>query len=461
VWELQAAFETTAIEPFLITPTDLKRIWTAIELGFVHSDGDATQPAPHTKPTESIDTEIPASLEVEDSRIVGLLDAILLDAVAERASDIHLERYPSDSRLRFRIDGSLRDVDRYHFVDEDFAALVNVIKITAGLDIAERRMPQGGRIRRRLHSQTYDLRVQTQPTLFHESLVIRILPQDRRPPSIEDLGFQPSAADRYRRLLRDPQGLILIVGATGSGKSTTIYAGLQMLAKDTSRKVITIEDPIEFFLPGIQQTQVNAAVGYRFAEAIRSFLRQDPDVVLVGEVRDSETALEAIRAAQTGHLVLATLHCNDTVDAVQRLTDLGMSANSIASELTAVIAQRLARRICTHCREATLPDVDILAELYPHGAPADFQCFEGRGCDRCRGSGAYGRIAVVEFLQVGPDIRRAIANQVVVDDLRILAAKSDMQSLRDSAIELVKAGVIQLSELYDILSAEQMRPLEL
>ncbi|MCB1185454.1 Flp pilus assembly complex ATPase component TadA, partial [bacterium] len=189
--------------------------------------------------------------------------------------------------------------------------------------------------------QMLDLRVQTQPTLYSESVVIRILPQDRRAPTIEELGFEPQVADRYRRLLQDPQGLILVVGATGSGKSTTLYAGLQLLAKDTSRKVITIEDPIEFSLDGVQQTQVNAAVGFRFAEAVRAFVRQDPDVILVGEVRDAETALEAIRAAQTGHLVLATLHSNDTVDAVQRLTDLGMNANSIANELTAVIAQRL------------------------------------------------------------------------------------------------------------------------
>ena len=183
-------------------------------------------------------------------------------------------------------------------------------------------------------------------------------------------------------------------------------------------------------------------------------------MILIGEVRDSETALEAIRAAQTGHLVLATLHCNDGVDAVQRLADLDMSANSIASELTAVIAQRLARRICEGCREPTLPDGSIMAELYPDGAPADFQCFEGRGCDRCRGTGTFGRIAVVEFMQVGPEIRRAIARQVVVDDLRVLAAQGDMQTLRDSALELVRKGTIPLSELYDVLSAEQMRPAE-
>ena len=457
VWELQAAFERSEIAASLITPTDLHRIWTAIELGFVQNP-DQQLPAPVGSHREAHVVSEEPSIDVEDSRTGGLFDAILLDAVAERASDIHLERYQTGTRLRFRVDGSLRDVDRYQFVDEQFVALINVVKISSGLDIAERRMPQGGRIRRKVHNHSYDLRVQTQPTLFSESMVIRILPQDRRPPSIEELGFQPEAADKYRRLLRDPQGLMLVVGATGSGKSTTIYAGLQMLAKDTSRKVITIEDPIEFCLHDIQQTQVNAAVGYRFAEAVRSFLRQDPDVILVGEIRDSETALEAIRAAQTGHLVLATMHCNDGVDAVQRLADLGMSANSIASELTAVIAQRLARRICSSCRQPALPDAKILAELFPAGTPSDFRCFEGRGCDRCRSTGTFGRVAVVEFLHVGPEIRRAIANQVVIDDLRVLAANSGMQTLRDSVIELVRTGVIPLGEVYDVLSAEQMAP---
>lgn len=456
-WELHSIFEHTEIVAELVTPTDLTRIWTAIDLGFVQSAAD--QRASNALPVAAAPLEELKDLGVEESRAVGMFDAILLDAITERTSDIHLERYQTDARLRFRVDGSLRDVDRYKLTNEDFVALLNVVKIAADLDIAERRLPQGGRIRRHFGGKAYDLRVQTQPTLFSESVVIRILPQDRRPPSIEELGFQADAADSYRRLLSDPQGLILVVGATGSGKSTTLYAGLQLLAKDTSRKVLTIEDPIEFSLAGIQQTQVNAAVGFRFADAVRSFVRQDPDVILVGEIRDQETALEAIRAAQTGHLVLATLHCNDSVDAVQRLSDLGMSRNSIASELTAVISQRLARRICTGCRTPSLPDSALVADLFPHGAPSDFKCFEGSGCDRCRGAGTYGRVAVVEFLRVDATIRRAIASGSATDDLRELAARSDMRTLRDSAIELVNNGVIPLKDLYDVLSEEQMRGL--
>ena len=451
VWELRAVFDGVDVVAELTTPTDVHRVWTAIELGF--ADRRARASAPDAAPPEE------AAPPVQDSRAVGLFDAILLDAVGERASDVHLESYQDGSRLRFRVDGSLRDVGRYQLTDEDYTALLNVVKIAANLDIAERRAPQGGRVRRKVGSETLDLRVQTQPTLCHESVVIRILPRDRRPPTIEELGFGKVVAEQYRRLLHDPQGLVLVVGATGSGKSTTLYAGLQLLARDTSRKVITIEDPIEYSLSGVQQTQVNAAVGYRFADAVRAFVRQDPDVIMVGEVRDAETALEAIRAAQTGHLVLATMHCNDSVDAVQRLVDLGMQPNSIASELTAVLAQRLARRICSACRQPATPDPELLAELFAKGPPQGFRCFTGKGCDRCGGTGMRGRVVVVELLPVDAEIRRAVGRSVVLDDLRAYAHSSGMQTLRTSALRLVHAGVIPMAELYDVLSTEQMRPL--
>ncbi|MBP8300470.1 MAG: Flp pilus assembly complex ATPase component TadA [Planctomycetes bacterium] len=450
LWDLRGVFEGTEVIAELTTPTDLQRIWTAIELGFVTEQ--VARSAPTSKPEESTRPVL------EDSRAAGLFDAMLLDAVAERASDIHLENYHHGARLRFRIDGSLHDIGRYQLTAADLSSVVNVIKIAGDIDIAERRMPQSGRVHRRVGNHVLDLRVQTQPTLHLENVVIRILPQDRRPPTIEELGFKPSLADRYRRLLNEPHGLVLVVGATGSGKSTTLYAGLQMLAKDATRKVITIEDPIEFSIAGIQQTQVNQAVGFHFAQAMRAFVREDPDVILVGEVRDTETALETIRAAQTGHLVLATMHCNDTVDAVQRLADLGMHPNSIASELTAVMAQRLARRICNGCKVAAEPDAEVAAELFPNGIPADFRCFVGKGCPRCNDTGTRGRIAVVELLTIDAEMRRAISRRVVLDDLRTMAHKMGYVSLRDSALELVQSGDISMRELLDILSAEQMRP---
>ncbi|MBL8733032.1 MAG: Flp pilus assembly complex ATPase component TadA, partial [Planctomycetes bacterium] len=450
-WEIASVFEAVEVSVELTTPTDLKRIWTAIDLGYVGGGKSAA-----ATPIEPIEDLAPVA-NAADSRTTGLFDAILLDAVAERASDIHLELQADGARLRFRVDGSLHDVSRYQLPIEEVVPLVNVVKLAANLDIAERRAPQGGRIRSGVGRRSYDLRVQTQPTLHGENLVIRILPQGQRPPTIEELGFPPECAERYRRLLREPNGLLLVVGATGSGKSTTLYAGLQLLARDTTRKVITIEDPIEFVLDGIQQTQVNPAVHFHFADAMRVFVREDPDVILVGEVRDAETALETIRASQTGHLVLATMHCNDSVDAVQRLADLGMQRNSIASELSAVIAQRLARRICTSCRVETQAPAAVLAELFPGGAPPDLRCYRGAGCERCNGSGTRGRVAVVEFLEVGPELRRAIARGALVDDLREQARAAGMKSLRDNALLLVQDGVISADELYDVLSSEQMQ----
>jgi type IV pilus assembly protein PilB len=262
----------------------------------------------------------------------------------------------------------------------------------------------------------------------------------------------------YRRLLDNPSGLVLVVGPTGSGKSTTLYAGLQLLADDGRRKVITVEDPIEYSIDNIQQTRVRTEIGFGFADAMRSFVRQDPDVILVGEIRDHETALEAMRASQTGHVVLSTLHCNDSVDALQRLYDLGIHPNSIAGELLAVIAQRLAKRICTACREEVEPDPAIVAELFPDDVPAGFRCFEGSGCSECRGRGTRGRIAIVEYLHVTDAIRRFISTQPSVSELRWQALDSGLITMRDSALDHVIEGIIPLTELPRLLPQERMAP---
>ena len=275
---------------------------------------------------------------------------------------------------------------------------------------------------------------------------------------IDELGFPPPIARIYRRLLESPGGLVLVVGPTGSGKSTTLYAGLQVLAADQSRKVITAEDPIEYALDGIQQTQIRPEIGFEFAHAMRAFVREDPDVILVGEVRDGETALEALRASQTGHLVLTTLHCNDTVDAVQRLIDLGMHPNSIASELLAVFSQRLARRICEHCRAPVEPPAELVREVFPAGVPTDMQFFKGKGCEHCRGTGCYGRIAVIEYLPASPELRLAIAHRATVDELREHALRAGLLPLRDHAVTLVRDGVIPLEELKMMLPPERLAP---
>ncbi len=449
--ELASALDAEGLDTVVVTPTDLRRLHLALDL----EQAGRTQ-APVTPWRQAVDL-LAADPEATESA-QRLLDELLLDAVAERASDIHIETYRGKARIRIRVDGDLRDLGHYQLTELQRLGLVNVIKVRAALDIAEHRLPQGGRFVTRAGKQVFDIRTQTQPCLHGEHVVMRLLPQDNRLTTINELGFPEHIARIYRRLLDSPGGLVLVVGPTGSGKSTTLYAGLQVLAADPSRKVITVEDPIEYALDGIQQTQVRPEIGFEFASAMRAFVREDPDVILVGEIRDGETALEALRASQTGHLVLSTLHCNDTVDAVQRLIDLGMHPNSIASELLAVFSQRLARRICEGCRAPAEPDPTLVAEVFPDGIPDDMRFFAGTGCDHCRGTGCYGRIAAIEYLPASADLRIAIARRATVDELRDHALVAGMLPLRDHAIALVREGIIPLGELRTMLPPERLGP---
>jgi type IV pilus assembly protein PilB len=453
------------IECWLVTPTDFRKIWSALELSikgnrFVadqakRSGSDPESDFQHAKP---LGEDATGDDDHVSPYLVSVYESILMDAASHKASDIHIEQYGERVRVRMRVDGDLRDLPQYHITPRELKGVINVIKLRAELDIAERRLPQGGRSRLQLSHMAYDLRVQTQPSLHGEHAVIRLLPQTGRAMNIAELGMSPMIGSSYERLLDNPAGLILVVGPTGSGKSTTLYAGLQTLADDGHRKVITVEDPIEFSIDNIQQTPVRSNIGFTFADAMRAFVRQDPDVIMVGEIRDKETALEAIRAAQTGHIVLSTLHSNDAVDSLQRLYDLGIHPNSLAGELLAVIAQRLAKRICTHCRQPATPDPVILEEVFPNGAPADFRCFEGKGCSHCNGRGTRGRVAIVEYMEVDTDIRNAISSQPPIGELRWRALDSGLITMRDSALDQVIEGVIPISELPRILPKERMAP---
>ncbi len=444
----------------LVPPSTLRRLRANLGLRGGGAEGGVGHPGEQRASPDDMDEadehDVADAHRPPDARLVALFDGLMLDAIGQRASDVHLERYGTAVRVRFRIDGDLLDVPRYAVTPRQLVGLVNVIKIRADLDIAERRRPQGGRLGLRAGAQRFDVRVQTQPTLHGEHVVLRLLPQDARLLTIADLGFPPACARRYRRLLDAPNGLVLVVGPTGSGKSTTLYAGLQILAQDATRKVITVEDPIEYSIPGIQQSAARPEIGFAFHDAMRAFVREDPDVILVGEIRDGETALEALRASQTGHLVLSTLHCNDAVDAVQRLLDLGMHPSSIGAELLAVIAQRLVRRVCPACAAPAAPDSELLGELFPRGAPATFACRAGAGCAACDGRGTRGRIAVVELLEAGPALRAAIARRAGPDELRRLALDGGMSTLRAHALELVQSGQIPLAELRAILPPERL-----
>jgi type IV pilus assembly protein PilB len=441
----------------LVTPTDFKRIWSALELTERSKSVLSWKSEPVSETQGSEDLLDVSSKEISHY-LVSIYEAILLDAVSSQASDIHVERYGERIRIRIRVDGELQDLEHYKLTPRDHAGLINVIKVRAEINIAERRLPQGGRTHMRVGTTNYDLRIQIQPSLHGEHAVIRLLSQTGRVLGLNELGMAPRVARFYQRLLDNPAGLVLVVGPTGSGKSTTLYAALQTLAEDGRRKVITVEDPIEYSIDNIQQTRVRSNIGFNFDDAMRSFVRQDPDVILVGEIRDRETALEAIRASQTGHLVLSTLHSNDAVDALQRMFDLGVHPNSIAGELLAIIAQRLAKRICTQCRVPAEPDPVILRELFPEQVPAGFRCFEGRGCKACGGRGTRGRVAVIEYMHANDDIRNLISRQPPVGELRWQALDSGLITMRDSALNHVIQGVISQNELPRILPQDRMAP---
>lgn len=452
---LEQILPGTRIDRVLVTSNDFRRLWSVLNISG-KSNGYLQPPAQalageHEDFAAELDNTVSPYL-------VAIYEAILLDAVSEKASDVHIERYQQRVRIRLRVDGDLYDLDHYQLTPAELAGLINVIKTRAQLDIAEHRLPQGGRSRLKVGDTRYDLRIQTQPALYGEHAVIRLLPQRGHAMHLSDLGLSPVITQRYRRLLDNPSGLVLIVGPTGSGKTTTLSAGLQELADNGHRKVITVEDPIEYAIDNIQQTRVRTNIGFSFAQAMRSFVRQDPDVILVGEIRDGETALEAVRASQTGHLVLSTLHCNDAVDAIQRLFDLGLHRNSLASELLAIMAQRLAKRICPDCKTPTTPDPHILRELFPQQVPANFRCFAGAGCAQCSGRGTRGRIAVIEFLHVNAELRDIISRQPALGELRWRALDAGLITMRDSALELVLQGVIPLSELPRILPEERLAP---
>lgn len=443
----------------LVTPNDFKRLWTTLELSVQGDSHQSWATAGEIREEELAATDIATREKTHiEAHLITLLDALLLDAVSEGASDIHIEQYEGRTRIRLRVDGDLHDITHFRPSPRETRGLVNVIKIRGEMDIAEKRLPQGGRSQLRAAGVDYDLRIQVQPSLHGEAVVIRLLPQSGNLVAIEDLGMDTEVAKRYRRLLDNPSGLVLVVGPTGSGKSTTLYAGLSELASDGRRKVITIEDPVEYSMDGIQQTWTRPEIGFGFADGMRSFVRQDPDVILVGEIRDHETAVEAVRASQTGHVVLSTLHCNDAVDALQRIFDLKVHPNSIASELIGVIAQKLAKRICPDCKTESKADAGILAELFPEGAPDNFVSYVGRGCGACGGRGTQGRVAVVEYMRVNAEIRDAIALQYPVARLRSIALDCGLTTMRDSALDHVIRGVIPLSELPRILPIERMAP---
>ncbi|MDD0839063.1 ATPase, T2SS/T4P/T4SS family [Curvibacter sp. HBC61] len=354
----------------------------------------------------------------DDAPIIRMLNALLTQAARDGASDIHIEPYERHSSVRFRVDGTLREVVTPNRALH--AALISRLKIMADLDISEKRLPQDGRISLRLGTRAIDVRVSTLPSAHGERAVLRLLDKSESKLSLESVGMQGDVLARFERLIGQPHGIILVTGPTGSGKTTTLYSALQRLDA-TQSNIMTVEDPIEYELAGVGQTQVNAKIDLTFAKALRAILRQDPDVIMIGEIRDFETAQIAIQASLTGHLVLATLHTNDSASAITRLTDMGVEPFLLSSSLLGVLAQRLVRKYCSHCH--------------------------GTGCEHCGQTGYAGRTGVFELLVTDEAIRAQIHGQAAEADIRDAALAAGMTLMRDDGERLIAAGITSREEV--------------
>lgn len=416
---------------------------------------DAENVSAEASSTFEAETDLSSVREVnEESPIVKLVNLLISQAIADRASDIHIEPSENDVRVRYRIDGVLHEVMRPPKNIQ--SGITSRLKVMADINIAERRVPQDGRINTVLNGRDVDLRVATLPTVHGEKVVMRVLDKSTALLRLTDLGFLPENMARYEESYRKPYGTILVTGPTGSGKSTTLYATLNIV-NDESRNVITVEDPVEYQLEGINQVQVNAKAGLTFASALRSILRSDPDIVLVGEIRDRETAVIAIEAALTGHLVLSTLHTNDSASTPSRLIEMGVEPFLVGSAIDCIVAQRLSRRLCLRCREAYRPEHAELAGVTWDferlgGMEPDFQIFRAKGCGACGGTGYFGRIAIHEVLQVSEEVERLIVERGHTDEIRKTAIGQGMLTLRQAGMVEVANGVTSIEEILRVIA---------
>lgn len=377
----------------------------------------------------------------DDAPIIRMINALLQQAVREKASDVHIEPYERSCLVRFRRDGTLTDVARPHRALH--AAMVSRIKIMAQLDIAEKRLPQDGRISLRLAGRTIDVRVSTVPTAHGERIVLRLLDKSSSQLGLESVGMAGDTQSAFRRLMAQPHGIVLVTGPTGSGKTTTLYAALREIASPT-RNIVTVEDPVEYDLPGVGQIQVNPRIELSFARALRSILRQDPDVIMIGEIRDLETAQIAVQASLTGHLVLATLHTNDACSAVTRLIDMGVESFLLASTLRGVLAQRLVRCLCPKCRESR-PATEVDREAL--GIQTPDTLWQAVGCPACARSGYAGRSGVYELLTVDSGIAQLIHDGAPEAQLRETALRQGLQLLRMDGMRYLAEGRTSPEEL--------------
>ena len=385
-----------------------------------------------------------------EAPIIRLVNLLIARASESRASDIHIEPYHDELLIRFRIDGVLHTVERAPKKLQ--AAMVSRIKVMAKLNIAERRLPQDGRIRIKVADKEIDLRVSTIPVIFGESVVMRILDRESIVIDLGLLGFLPDTLVRFSKLVRKPNGIVLATGPTGSGKTTTLYGALDRI-NSPERKIITVEDPVEYQIKGVNQIQVKPQIGLNFANTLRHIVRQDPDVLMIGEIRDLETAEIAVQSALTGHLVFSTLHTNDAPSAVTRLLDLGVERFLLSSTIRGILAQRLVRVVCPNCREKD-PSVGDREELASLGLAGDAELYRGKGCEACAFTGYRGRTGVFELLVVDEEIRKLILRGADADELRKAARRGGMRTILEDGAVKVGRGITTLSELFRVTQEE-------
>ena len=400
--------------------------------------------------SEEIDIDRLAT-DSEDAPVIKIVNLVMVQAIREKASDIHIEPFQRTLKLRYRVDGELVQAESPPKALQ--LAITSRIKILAGLDIAERRLPQDGRFRIKVMGKDVDLRVSILPTSHGEKIVIRILDKTSLSGSLDQMGMDEITLGKFKKAIDAPHGMILVTGPTGSGKTTTLYSVLQEL-NNPQYNIVTVEDPIEYELAGINQVAVRSEIGLDFASALRSILRQDPDIVMVGEIRDNETADIAVKAALTGHQVLSTLHTNDAAGAITRLDDMGIEPFLIASSVLMTCAQRLVRRVCMNCREEFLPEPEMFEKLGLE-PKKDAMFYRGSGCDRCKGRGYLGRMAIIEALPVSEPIRRLIIKRASASVIKNQAVTEGMKTLRMAGVDKAIEGVTTLEEVWRVTAEDR------
>ncbi len=457
--EVRLASQVPVIQPVVSNPSAIRKAidrhygHRVVEQAAQHSVSSSTLTGVSTPSSVGISGKeklVAVSSVAEEVPVVKLVDALMREAIEAKASDIHLEPEENNLRIRYRVDGVLLEVKLLPVTLHE--AMTSRIKLLAKLDITEHRLPQDGHFPLTVEGRLIDVRLSTYPTLFGENLVLRLLDHQSLLLSLEALGFSAQVLAQFADLIQRPHGMVLVTGPTGSGKTTTLYGALTQI-NSVAKNIMTIEDPVEYRLPLIRQTQINLKAGVTFATGLRSLLRQDPDVIMVGEIRDRETAEIAIHAALTGHLVLSTLHTNDAVGTVARLIDMGVESYLLSSTLLGIVAQRLVRKICTSCRQEEKPPLQV-QQRHPHLQ----KLFRGRGCRFCRQTGFSGRMGVFELFRIDERSKALVAERCPTHKLKEMALSAGMKTMRMDGLRKVQEGLTTLDEL-DRVVPEEIQPI--